>query len=730
LALEKYREKRSAERTPEPFGRAPREPLVRSRGMFVVQEHAARRLHYDFRLEMDAVLRSWAIPKGPSLNPDDKRLAVMVEDHPIEYGDFEGLIPEGNYGAGAVIVWDRGEYRVIDPPGADAAECVRAGKLDIEMHGFKLRGAFTLVRMRDRKQRGKPEEKEQWLLVKKRDDFTSDADLTAMHPRSVLSGLTLAELREASGTGAKVARGLAKAGAPPFKIALEPEAFPLNLAKLREDAFDGEDWLFELKYDGVRALALRDGDRMRLFGRNRREITRRYPEAALALAALPIDRFAIDGEIVVADETGRPSFQLLQRRINLADEHEIDRLSLALPVTFWAFDLLAFDGFDARPLPLETRKEFLAQLVKGEGPVRYCDHVLARGKDFFAAAEAIRFEGIIAKRRRSPYRGTRGDDWVKLKCPQTKSFVIGGWTEPAGSRTHFGALLVGAYEPAGDLRFISRVGTGFDETRLRELHALMKARERSESPFRKPLPGEPAPPRGSHFCAPDLVGDVQFIEWTEDGGLRHPSFKGLAQDVEPRTCAYEGPANAGAVPEPPNDASAGAEPAAPAPRPNHDGVPDRTFKPTHPEKLFWPDEGYTKGDLLQYYTTIAPWMLPYLKDRPVVLTRFPDGIGGARAFSRKTRRPSRHSGSAPKKSTPKIRSARFPTSCSKAPRRLPTWRTSAPSRSTSGRPISRALSGPTGSSSTSIPRIPPRQPRSPLRARSARSCGASGCART
>jgi bifunctional non-homologous end joining protein LigD len=638
LPLEKYREKRSAERTPEPFGRAARKPGIRSGGMFVVQKHAARRLHYDFRLEMETVLRSWAIPKGPSLNPGDKRLAVMVEDHPVEYGDFEGLIPEGNYGAGAVIVWDRGEYRVIDPPGADAAECVRAGKLDIEMHGFKLRGAFTLVRMRDRVKKKKPDEKEQWLLIKKRDDFVADDDVTEAHPRSVLSGLTLDELRAASGTGADAVHDLENAGAPPLKSALEPESFPLNLAKLGKDPFDGKDWLFELKYDGVRALALRDGTEVRLFGRNRREITQRYPEAALALAALPFARFAIDGEIVVPDDRGRPSFQLLQRRINVADPGEIERLSLALPVTYWAFDLLAFGPFDLRPLPLEERKEFLARLVKSEGPVRYCDHVLARGKDFFDAAAAEKLEGIVAKRRRSPYRGTRSDDWIKIKCPQTRHFVIGGWTDPAGSRTHFGALLVGAYEASGDLRFVSRVGTGFDQTRLRELHALMKERGREESPFRDSKPGEPAPPRGSHFCAPELVGEVQFSEWTDDGGLRQPSFKGLAKDVEPRACAYEGPQGGDAKETPAIEVPDINPPAAEDTSPNGGNSmtdrTDRTFKTTNPQKVFWPDESYTKGDLMRYYTTVAPWMLPYLKDRPVVLTRYPDGIAGKSFFQK------------------------------------------------------------------------------------------------
>src|SRR6266436_4839135 len=254
MSLTKYRRKRSAENTPEPFGREVPTPTSTTGGTFVVQKHAARALHYDFRLEMEGVLRSWAVPKGPSLSPHDKRLAVMVEDHPIEYGDFEGLIPEGNYGAGAVIVWDRGEYRAIDAPG-DPAEAVRAGKLDIEMHGFKLRGAYTLVRTHGA-MKGRPADgKEQWLLIKKRDEYASEEDVLVAHPRSVLSGLTLEELREASGAGAGVTSELERLGAPKLKDSLEPKAFPLALAKLVEHPFDGAEWLFELKYDGVRALA-------------------------------------------------------------------------------------------------------------------------------------------------------------------------------------------------------------------------------------------------------------------------------------------------------------------------------------------------------------------------------------------------------------------------------------------------------------------------------------------
>lgn len=538
MALEKYRQKRNAGRTPEPFGGPRVGSALLEEGMFVVQKHAARRLHYDFRLEMEGVLRSWAVPKGPSLNPKERRLAVMVEDHPIEYGDFEGLIPEGSYGAGAVIVWDRGWYRSIDPPGEPAAG-VRAGKLDFELHGFKLRGAFALVRTRGMP--GATPGKPQWLLIKKRDASASDEDVLEAHPRSVLSGLTVEEIRHGSEAGAQVRRELEKRKTAALKGPLRFETFPLSLAKLVRESFDSDEWFFELKYDGARALAIRDGAKVRILARSGNEITSQYPEVARGLDALPFGRFAMDGEIVVFNERGRSNFQMLQRRIGVTDAREIERLRLSLPVFYYVFDLLAFDHFDLRKLELETRKAILARLVRGEGAVRYCDHVEGRGRDFYRAVASADLEGIIAKRRSAPYRGRRSEDWLKIKCPQTGRFVIGGFTEPAGSRMYFGALLLGQYEANGELRFVGRVGTGFDEMKLRKLSALMKARARKDSPFRRTARGEPSIPRGVHFCEPELVCEVRFTEWTDHGGLRQPSFQRLVEKASARECAYTGP---------------------------------------------------------------------------------------------------------------------------------------------------------------------------------------------
>lgn len=645
MPLDKYRRKRSAERTPEPFGRTPAVSEKSGGGIFVIQKHAARRLHYDFRLEMEGVLRSWAVPKGPSLNPADKHLAVMVEDHPLEYGDFEGVIPEGNYGAGNVIVWDRGEYQTLDPPG-DGVRGAREGKLDIALHGFKLHGAFTLVRLRGR-QKGDGD-KQQWLLIKKRDEYASDEDVIEAHPRSVLSGLTVEQIGETRGIGSKVTAELRKLGAPELKGKFSAGSFPLTLAKLVDNPFDSDEWLFEIKYDGVRALAIRDGAHVRMYARSGSEITGQYPEVALAFDAMPFERFVIDGEIVALDERGRPSFQMLQRRMHVRDARDVARLSYSTPVIDFAFDLLAFENFDLRPLKLEHRKELLSRLIKGEGPIRYCDHFLAKGNDFYDAVAKAGLEGMVAKLRNSPYRGKRTGDWLKIKCPTVRKFVIGGYTNPEGGRSHFGALLLGQFEPDGELRFISKVGTGFSESRLKQIFELMSARKVPRSPFRTPRSGEPSVPRGAHFCRPELVCEVRFGEWTDEGGIRHPSFQGLVEGADAREVIYE-PAlserGGGEAPAPSighaaailqssansnnqaklaknSKATAASESA------NDSAIPKRSFTITNPGKVFWPVEGYTKRDLVDYYQTIAPWMLPYLKDRPVMLVRYPDGIDG------------------------------------------------------------------------------------------------------
>ena len=605
--LDVYRRKRDPERTPEPFGG--RRPG--GGRLFVVQKHAARRLHYDLRLEMDGVLKSWAVPKGPSVRAEEKRLAVHVEDHPVEYADFEGIIPAGSYGAGAVIVWDRGWYRPVKD--GDPLEQLARGKLEIELFGHKLRGRWTLARMS-----GKDKE---WLLLKKRDAAAADHELTERYPQSVLSGLTVEEMRDVDGKRAALRERLAALRAPKGEVAAREQ--PLMLATLGERAFSGPEWLFEIKYDGVRVLAGRQGDAVELLGRSGQVITGRYPEVARALRALPVDRFLIDGEIVALDEAGRPSFQRLQARMGLADPRDVERAMAEVPAVGVFFDCLALDGHDLRRLALADRKECLRLLVPPLGVVRYGDHVLERGQEFFDAASEARLEGIVAKRIASRYTGGRSREWIKIKCQRRQEFVIGGYTDPQGSRGHFGALHIGLYEGPAErprLVYVSKVGTGFDDAALEAIWTRLQSIVRETSPFEV---GGPAG-RGHHWVEPRLVCEVRFTEWTEDGGLRHPAFLGLREDKRPEECRKEAPV---AVPPP-------AEAPLSLPSPPAEGEGKREVKVTNAKKVFWPAEGYAKGDLIAFYDAVAPLLLPYLRDRPLVLTRYPDGITGKSFFQK------------------------------------------------------------------------------------------------
>src|SRR5712692_8903162 len=470
--LHEYRRKRDPERTPEPFGGRPG-----SAGrLFVIQKHAARRLHYDLRLEIDGTLKSWAVPKGPSVRHGEKRLAVHVEDHPVEYADCEGVIPAGNYGAGQVIVWDRGWYRPLK--GNDLAKQLEHWRLEVELFGIKLRGAWTLVRMS-----GKERE---WLLLKKADAFAGDEEPTERWPESILSGLTVEELREGPTKLSALGERLARLGAPAADG--KPAGDAVMLAGSRERPFSDPEWLFEIKYDGVRVLGRRVDDAVELFGRKGQSFTARYPEIVRALRALPLRRFLLDGEIIALDEQNRPSFQRLQNRMHLTHPIEIERARAAVPVTGAFFDALALAGWDLRRLPLVERKACLALVLPARGVVRYGDHMLERGEAFFAAASEQRLEGIVAKRIASRYAGGRSRDWLKIKCERRQEFVIGGYTAPQGSRAHFGALHLGLYED-GRLVYVSKVGTGFDAAALAWLMERLRPLGRATSPFDDGTPG-------------------------------------------------------------------------------------------------------------------------------------------------------------------------------------------------------------------------------------------------
>ncbi|MGH7357837.1 MAG: DNA polymerase ligase N-terminal domain-containing protein, partial [Candidatus Rokuibacteriota bacterium] len=428
--LDAYRRKRDPDRTPEPFGGR----RSGGAGLFVVQQHAARRLHYDVRLEMDGVLKSWAVPKGPSVRPETKRLAVHVEDHPLEYADFEGVIPKDNYGAGAVIVWDHGRYRSAKPE--DLLTQLARGLVEVELRGYKLRGRWTLARIG-----GKAKE---WLLIRKAGQPVPDEELTERHVRSVRSGLTLDEMRDVETVRQALGARLRSLAAPVRDVAARGQGF--MLATPSETVPEGRDWLFEVKYDGVRVLAERRGETVTLLGRSGQVVTGRYPEVVAALRALAFDRFLIDGEIVALDGRGVPSFQRLQARMGLTRPGDVARAVAVVPVEAVFFDCLALAGHDLRDLPLTARKACLARLLPPLGLARYGDHVVGAGPAVLEAAAAARLEGIVAKRGTSTYRARRSEAWLKVKCQRRQEFVIGGYTEPKGSRARLGALHVGLYE--------------------------------------------------------------------------------------------------------------------------------------------------------------------------------------------------------------------------------------------------------------------------------------------
>ena len=598
--LERYRRKRDPERTPEPFGDGrPRPAGAGAPLLFVVQKHAARRLHWDFRLELGGTLRSWAVPRGPSADPADKRLAVPTEDHPLEYADFEGLIPPGNYGAGAVIVWDRGTWL----PVGDPERGLEAGDLKLELRGYKLRGGFALVRTR----RGAPG-KQEWLLLKHRDAFADPRGEGAYGQESVLSGRTVEEVAAGHGRAEEAVAEAARLGAPRRRLAPSEER-PM-LSEARDAAFTREGWIFELKYDGYRMLARREGARALLRYRSGQDASRLWPEVARAIETLPVADLLLDGELVVLDAEGRPSFQALQARAALSRADEVERAAAERPATLFAFDLLALGGFDLRRLPLRARKGLLAKVVPRLGPVRYADHVEERGEDLLREVAARGLEGIVAKRVDAPYRPGRSPAWLKIRLERAGDFAVVGLTEPRGTRRGFGALHLAVREQ-GALVYAGSVGSGFTGRDLEAIRERVAPRIRRTPPCAGPVPRG----RGNLWVEPDLVVEVRYRQWTREGLLRHPVFARLREDKRPEEAVRE-------------DGSGEPPPAAPA------AEAPREVKVTNPDKVFFPGEGITKGDLVAYYRAVAPFMLPFLRDRPLVLTRFPDGIEGKSFFQK------------------------------------------------------------------------------------------------
>jgi bifunctional non-homologous end joining protein LigD len=617
MGLEEYKRKRRFNETPEPPGE-----VRKKRGnSFVIQKHHATRLHYDFRLEMEGVLRSWAVPKGPSLNPAEKRLAMLTEDHPIDYGEFEGVIPKGNYGAGKVIIWDNGSYDMVDP--GTPEEGWRKGKLHFVLNGEKLKGEWVLVR-------GSRDPKE-WIFFKVRDNYAAtDIDITEQRPESIISGQLVDEVGEGKRTKQWVTpiereletHGMKEAG----KSAL-PKIHQPMLATLADKPFDNDDWLFELKLDGIRAVAMKNGPKLEMWTRNGKSLAHRFPTLAKAFDRLPIDTAVLDGEIVALDANGQAHFSLIQPRIHLSRAKDIAAADEQIPVYFYAFDLLYINGYNLMKFPLIERKAVLRKLIADNtGWIRFADHVEGMGTQFFNAVEKHGLEGVVAKLKKSEYQQARSRYWLKIKTQQTDHFVVGGFTPPEGSRKHFGALLLGLYSNH-DLIYVGRAGGGFDDRTLaeadKELHPIVT----KKSPFKE----VPAELRRSTWVQPQLVCEVRFNEWTSDRKLRAPVFQGFRDDIDPEQCRLED-----SLPEK-SEVTTRFEPennggrTSPAVRTSKHHFSDSLAHPiefTNLDKVFWPEDGYTKGDLIEYYDKISPSLIPHLLDRPLVFERFPNGIHG------------------------------------------------------------------------------------------------------
>jgi bifunctional non-homologous end joining protein LigD len=551
--LERYREMRDFDVTPEPRGKR---VSRRNRALrYYIQRHDATRLHYDVRLELEGVLKSWAVPKGPSLDPADKRLAMQTEDHPLQYGEFEGVIPEKQYGAGEVVLWDKGLWA---PEDKDPAAALAKGRLHFRLDGKKLRGSWVLSRMRDAKS---------WLLIKRRDDEARPGvDITLERPESV---------KRAPKT-AKRAR----------RTALAQFVTP-QLATLVSQPPRSGDWVYEVKHDGYRILARFSDRQVRLFTRSGRDWTGKLSHLARALLKLGLDGAWLDGEIVVPRPDGRSSFQALQNAFEGGADSKI---------VYYVFDAPFLDGRDLRPLPLRERKMRLRKVLKESRAVKFSEDLAGSAQEVLEHACKLGLEGLIGKQADSAYVAGRTKSWVKLKCRLTQDFVIAGYTRPGGSRHGFGALVLGVYERPGRLVYAGKVGTGFDDERLRSLTRRFSAYKRPDSPLANP-PRE----RDIQWLRPVLVAEVEFTERTDDGVVRQGSFQGLREDIPAKSVGIEKPQ---APPEP---------------------ELSRSVRITHPDRLVWPALGIRKIDLVRYFEEIGEWFLPHVAGRPLTLVRCPDG---------------------------------------------------------------------------------------------------------
>ncbi|THU32470.1 DNA ligase D [Niastella caeni] len=686
MGLTTYKKKRSFNKTPEPEGKKKATSGALS---FVVQKHDASRLHYDFRLEMEGVLKSWAIPKGPSMNPEDKRLAMMVEDHPYDYKDFEGIIPPGNYGAGTVIVWDEGTYEPMEfEEGGKKAENhllgqLRKGDLKIRLHGKKLKGDFALVHI-------KSSEDNAWLLIKKRDKYASTSDVTKKN-KSVQSGLKLEQVakestnvwesnKKSTAKKSSAAKKTISAKAPAKKSSQRttatkkqaakkkvpaaidnlikkgerrpmPSGIIPMLATLTDEPFDDKDWVFEIKYDGYRALSYINGNDVTIMSRKNLSYNQKFSPVVTALQELELEA-VIDGEIVALNEAGKSKFQLLQQWQKTGQGELI----------YYAFDLLWLNGYNLMNLPLHERKEILQQVLPEHPLVRYSDHIEKKGSQFFEAVTQQGLEGIIAKAIDSTYTPkVRTKQWLKIKANQRQEVVIGGFTESRGSRSHFGALVLGVYEN-NRLKYVGHSGSGFTEQSLETIYKKLKPLVTATSPFEK----KPKTNMPCTWVKPVLVCEVKFSEWTKDNILRQPIFMGLREDKKAKDVHKEKAVRTATAVKEGEEESASQQRSQTTKKMQTKTAKKKTAsgnakrrtlnaeqKPsakttksflndtdkeqviiinkkeltfTNLDKIYWPAEKITKRDMLNYYERIAPYMLPYMKDRPQSMNRFPNGI--------------------------------------------------------------------------------------------------------
>jgi bifunctional non-homologous end joining protein LigD len=593
-SLRTYREKRNFEATPEPAGGGVAHEDERT---FVIQKHWATRLHYDFRLELDGAMKSWAVPKGPSFDPADKRMAMPTEDHPISYNEFEGTIPPGNYGAGKVIIWDKG----IWVPTGDPHKGFRDGRLKFELHGHKLHGHWTLVRM---KGRGDGKRPDPWLLIKERDEWArpaADYSVVDEMPDSVKHLADRPAGKAKSTSGPPV--GAHQAAMP---AQLKPELATL----VDEVPGDAAHWIFEIKFDGYRMLARVQGGRVKLITRNGNDWTSKLEHLRSALESMDLPDGWYDGEIIMPGESGPSDFQALQGAFDS---------SRTAGIVFYLFDLPWCAGYDLGEVPLVERRAVLQRIVdrKPHDSVRFSQEFDAPPRQVLESACKLGLEGVIGKRRDSAYANRRSSDWIKLKCHQRQEFVIGGWTDPQGSRAGLGSLLLGVYDEHRQLQYAGNVGTGFNDKTLRELRQRLDAVAAPKSPF--------APnaniPKKTHWVQPELVCEVAFGEWTRDARVRHSVFHGLREDKKASSVVREQ-----------------ARHDAPMDKPAKDASPDKRLpaglRVTHPDRVVDAQSGLKKIDLVRYYALVSPLMWPHLKDRPIAMVRAPDGIGGELFFQK------------------------------------------------------------------------------------------------